>query len=174
MLATLEETTTYVGPARVLAAGGNRAKLELPDQHVWAIVALGGFYRPAVDDVVLAIGQKGAWYVIGVIHGRGPTTLTVPGDLAIRAPRGGIELTAAKGVTVKSPDVTIAADRLELLARSVFERFTDATRWVKAAFQVRAGRVRTRVDGDYDLAADRILERAEHDVKIDGSKIHLG
>ena len=53
MLATLE-TTTYLGPARVLAAAGNRAKLELPDEHVWALVALGSPYQPAVDDVVLA------------------------------------------------------------------------------------------------------------------------
>jgi hypothetical protein len=56
----------------------------------------------------------------------------------------------------------------------VFERFTEATRWVEEAFQLRAGRLRTRVDGDYDLAADRIRATAEHDVKIDGSKIHLG
>jgi hypothetical protein len=173
MLATLE-ATTYLGPARVLAAAGNRAKLELPDAHIWAIVALGSAYQPVVDDVVLAIGQNGAWYVIGIIQGRGKTTLNVPGDLEIRAPRGAIELSAAKGVNVKSPEVTIATGKLELVARSIFEQFSEATRWVKEAFQLRAGRMRTRVDGDFDLGAERILERAEHDVKIDGSKIHLG
>ena len=171
---TIEATTSYLGPARVLSIGGNRAELEVQNDHVWATVALGGPYQPAVDDVVLAIAQAREWYVIGVIRGRGTTTLTVPGDLAIRAPRGGIELTAARGVTVKSAEVIIVARRLELIARSVFERFTDATRWITGAFQFRAGRVRTRVDGDYDLVADRILEVAENDVKIDGSKIHLG
>jgi Protein of unknown function (DUF3540) len=173
MIAVLE-STGYLGPARVLTAAGNRAKIELPDEHAWAIVALAVPYQPAVDDEVLAVGRNGEWYVIGVIRGRGKTTLTVPGDLDICAPQGAIELTAAKGVTIKSSEVTVAAGRLQLLARSVFERFTDATRWVKEAFQLRAGRVRTRVDGDYDLGADRILERAEGAVKIDGSKIHLG
>jgi hypothetical protein len=173
MLATLE-ATTYLGPARVLAAAGNRAKLELPDEHVWATLALGGPYQPAADDIVLAIGREGAWYVIGVIQGCGKTTLTVPGDLAIKAPRGTIEITAAKGVKVKSPEVTIAAGKLELWARSIFERFLEATRWIRDAFQLRAGRLRTRVDGDYDLGAERIRERADEDVVIDGSKIHLG
>jgi hypothetical protein len=173
MLATLE-STTYLGPARVLTAAGNRAKLELPDEYVWAVVALGMPYEPAVDDVVLAIGQKGSWYVIGLIQARGKTTLTVPGDLEIRAPRGGIQLSAATNVTVKGPEVTIAANKLELFAKSVFERFTAATRWVKEAFQLHAGRCRTRVDGCYELSAERIRERAEREVKIDGSKIHLG
>ena len=173
MLATLE-ATTYLGPARVLTAAGNRAKIELPDEHVWATVALGTPYEPAADDVVLAIGQKGAWYVIGLIQGRGKTTLTVPGDLAIRAPHGSIELSATAGITVRSPEVNIAAGVLEIAAKSIFERFTSATRWVKETLQLRAGRVRTRVEGAYDLAADRIQEKAQRDVKIDGSKIHLG
>jgi hypothetical protein len=173
MFATLE-ATTYLGPARVLAAAGTRAKLELPDEHVWAMVALGSPYQPTVDDIVLAIGQQGAWYVIGVLKGSGKTTLSVPGDLEIRAPRGTIELSAGKGVHLKSPEVTVTAGKLELFARSIFESFTEATRWIKEAFQLRAGRLRTRVDGDYDLGADRIRERAEQDVKIDGSKIHLG
>jgi Protein of unknown function (DUF3540) len=173
MLATLE-ATTYLGPARVLAAAGNRAKLELPDEHVWAIVAIGSPYQLAIDDEVLAIGQLGQWYVIGVIRGCGKTTLNVPGDLEIRAPHGEIALSAAKGVTVKSPTVTIAANKLELFARSVFERFNEATRWVKDVLQIRAGRVRTRVEAEYDLGAQRILAQADEDVRIDGSKIHLG
>jgi hypothetical protein len=173
MMQTLE-ATTYLGPARVLAAAGNRVKLELPDEHVWAVTALGGPFQPAVGDIVLAIGREDDWYVIGVLKGSGPTTWTVPGNLEIRAPRGEITLTAGRGVAVKAPEVKISAGKLELLARSVFERFHEATRWVKGAFQLQAGRVRTRIDGDYDLAADRIQERAEHDVKIDGTKIHLG
>ena len=173
MLATLE-ATSYIGPARVLAAAGNRAKIELPDEHVWAIVALGVPYQPDVDDVVLAIGQKNGWYVIGLIQGRGKMTLSVPGDLDIRAPHGTIALSAGAGVSIKSPEVAITAGKLELLAKSIFERFVSATRLVKEVLQLRAGRVRTRVEGSYDLAADRIVERADHDVKIDGSKIHLG
>jgi hypothetical protein len=174
MLDIQQEQTTYLGPAQVLKAAGNRAQLELPDELVWAIVALASPYQLTVGDTVLALGQGGAWYVIGVLRGTGKTTFMVPGDLDLRAPRGSIELTAAKGVRIKSPLVEILSNKLELMAKSIFERFDDATRWVKKACQLRVGRLRTRVESTYDLKAERILERAEDDVKIDGRKIDLG
>ena len=57
MLATLEQMT-YFGPARVLAVSGNRAKVELPDEHAWAVLALGTPYEPAAEDEVLVLGGK--------------------------------------------------------------------------------------------------------------------
>jgi hypothetical protein len=146
----------------------------LPDEFVWAEVAISFPYQVTVGDTVLAVGQDGAWYVIGVIQGTGPTTLTVPGDLRLRAPRGGIELSAGKGVRIKSPRVKLVSGKLEVLAKNAFERFGHATRRVKDAFQLRAGRLRTRVESSYDLGAERILVHADDDVKIDGRKIHLG
>jgi hypothetical protein len=172
--ATIDVSRAYLGPARVLMSAGGRAKLEAAGAIVWATVAMGAPYEPVMDDVVLAIAQEECWYVIGVISGSGTTTLTAHAGLVIRAPRGGIELDAATAVTVKSPEVTIAAGRIEILARSIFEHFTEATRWIRDAFQIRAGRVRTRIDGDYDLAADRIMAAATGHVKIDGTTIHLG
>jgi len=172
MLLELEQPTR-LSPARILQVDCQRVQLEFPDEFVWADMALAIPYQPAVGDTVLAIGQGAAWYVIGVLQGSGKTTLAVPGDLSIRS-GGAIELAAPKGVTLKSPSVRIAADKLEVVARSVFERFAHATRWVKETFQIRSGRLRTRVDGTYDVKADRIVERARGDVKIDGEQIKLG
>lgn len=174
MLLELEQKTTELAAARVLQAAGNRVQLELPDEFVWAQTALASPYQIAVDDQVLAIGQRGTWYVIGVLRGSGKTTFLVPGDLAIQAPRGSIDLVSAKGIRIKSPEVNITASTLKLAARTVFESFVQATRWVRETFQLRAGRMRARVDSTYDVKADRIVERAEGDVKIDGRKIHLG
>lgn len=168
------ERSTYLGPATVLQAAGNRIRLELPDELAWAVSALAFPYQPVAGDVVLAVGHSGNWYVIGVLKGSGPTTFTAPADLELRAPHGRITLKASAGVDLHSPEVRVHAGRFELLAKSLFERVAEATRWVKDALQVRAGRVRTRVEGDHDLAAGRILQRAENDVKIDGEKIHLG
>jgi len=75
---------------------------------------------------------------------------------------------------VKSPDVKITAGKLEFIAKRIFEHFTDATRWVKDTWQIRAGRLRSDVEDDYQLKANRIIERAKADVRIDGDKIHLG
>lgn len=168
------EQATYLGPARVARSAGPKIQLELPDEFAWAQMALAFPYQPVEGDIVLAIGRSGAWYVIGLLSGTGMTTLTVPGDLALRAPNGRIELTAADGVAMKSRRVTITADRLELLARAVVERFGRATRWVRDTFRINAGRLRSRVDGQYDLKAGRIREIADAGVKIDGTKIHLG
>jgi hypothetical protein len=138
------------------------------------VVALAYPYEPVTGDTVLAIGEEGAWYVIGVLQGAGKTSLTVPGDFSIRTPAGAIELIAARGVRIQSPSVQIKANRLELLARSVVERFVHAQRWVTETFQIRSGRFRARVAGSYDIKAERILERADGDVKIDGRQIKLG
>lgn len=168
------DVATYLGPATVANAGAGRAKVELPDgRFAWAQVALAFPYQPVADDVVLAIGRDDDWYVIGVLKGTGPTTLTVPGDLTLAAPRGKVVVEGA-AVELRSPDVKIAADRLETVAKTVLERFATATRWVKETFQLRVGRWRTRVDGTYTLQADRIREVAERDVKIDGERINLG
>jgi len=173
MLLDLDQQTR-LSPARILRIEGTRVQIEFPDEFVWATVALAYPYEPAINDTVLAIGQREAWYVIGVIQGSGRTSLTVPGDLAIRAPNGSIELNAARGVKIKSPAVQIVAGKLDVFAHAVMERFASATRWVKETFQIRAGRQRTQVEGSYTVKADRIVERAEGDVKIDGDQIKLG
>ena len=131
------EQTTYLGPAVVLHAAGGRVKLELPDEHVWAVSALAFPYQAVAGDEVLAVGQPGKWYVIGVLKGAGPTTLTAPADLELAAPRGRITLTAARGVELRADEVRVWANKLELLAKSVFERFGDVTCWVKGVFQFR-------------------------------------
>jgi hypothetical protein len=164
----------FLGPARVCEVSGNQVQLEFPDELPWAILALAYPYQPAVGDNVLAAGQGQNWYVIGVLQGTGKTTFAVPGDFEVLAPRGRISLIAGKGFLVKSPEVKITAGKLEVVARRVLERFSDATRWVKGAWKIRAGQVRTRVGGDYQINADRIIERADRDVRIDGDKIHLG
>src|SRR5262245_15521436 len=112
------ETKTYLGPASVLKAEGDRFQIDVGAHYCWAQSALAAPYVPAVGDIVLAIGQDDQWYVVGVLTGRGTTTFSVPGDLRIRAPRGTIELSAACGIRMKSPSVKIMAEKLELLAKS--------------------------------------------------------
>lgn len=168
------DQTTYLGPATVLCAAAGRIKLELPDEHAWALSALAFPYQPEAGDLVLAVGKASQWYVIGVLKGSGTTTLLVPGDLAIAAPRGQVSIDAAHGVEIRGPQVTVKAGRLQLTARTIVERFERATRWIKNTFQLRAGRIRTRVDTTYDVAAQNIREHAGDDVKIDGKQIHLG
>jgi len=168
------DQSTYLGPARLCAVAGDRVQLEFPDERPWAVLALAYPYQPAVGDIVLAVGQGQNWYVIGILQGLGKTRLVVPADFEVFAPRGRINLVAGKGLTLKAPEVKVSAIKLEVVARRVIERFTEAARWVKETWLVRAGRVRTQADGDYQVTARRINERADEDVRIDGDRINLG
>ena len=165
---------TYLGPARVCQIAGKRVQLEFPDELPWARLALAYPYQPAVGDIVLSAGQGQDWYVIGVLEGTGKTSFNVPGDLELLAPRGRIRLFAGKGFQLKSPEVKISAAKLELVANRLLEHFTDASCWVKNAWRLTAGRVRENVEGEFQVNAKRIIQRATDDVRIDGNKINLG
>jgi hypothetical protein len=174
---TLEEpktSTVYLGPAMVLQPGVGRMKLRVDNREIWAVSGVCFPYQASAGDVVLTIQQSDEWYVIGVLKAVGATVFTVPGDLEIRAPRGRIAFVAGHEVEMRAAEVRVAAHRLELVAKTVLERFSDVTRWVSNTFQLRAARFRTRVDGTWNLKAERIVERADKDVKIDGEKIRLG
>jgi len=163
----------YLGPATILAIQGNRVHLETPDAFPWATMAMAQGYEPQEGDQVLAITRGKEWYVIGLIQGTGRSSFTVPGDLEFRAPRGRIDFVSRDGVSLRSRAVELVADTMEFTARSIFERFVDATRWVKDAIHTRAGRTDTVVEGDSHLQAGEIIEQAEGDVRIDGKTIHL-
>jgi hypothetical protein len=166
--------STYLGPARVAATQGNRVQLAFPDQEVWATLALAFPYEPVAGDSVLAIGQDDQWYVIGVLSGTGPTTLVAPGDLKLVAPRGKIQITATEGVEITAPTVRTVAQRLETVAQTAIEKFTDATRWVTRLLHVSAGESQSVTEGTHRTKAKRIVGQAEGEVKFNGDKILLG
>lgn len=168
------EQSVHLGPAWIRRTAGRRVEVELPSETAWAEMALPYAYQPVVGDSVLAIGQEKQWYVIGVLKGSGVTTLTVPGDLSIQAPHGRIDIQSAKGIRLRSPSVDVVARELALMAETVRERFTEATRWVKGAFHMKAGSIQQVASSTYSVRAERILEKAKEDVKIDGRKIDLG
>ena len=168
----LVDTKTNVGPARVTAVVADRVRLEMKDRTAWAQLALSTPYRPETGDVVLAIGDEDV-YVIGVLTGRGKTVFESQGDLELRA-RGSVRIVGGEEVSLESPRVRVKADRIETIARTVFEKCVTAYRWVRGLSRNRAGRVRTVVDGRYSVRADQILERAKKDVSINAEKIRLG
>lgn len=164
----------FLGAAKVERVDGNRVLLVQQDQQVWAASAIGYPYQFQPNDEVLVIGQREDWYVIGVLAGHGKTSFQVPGNLQIHAPQGSIELIASKGISMRSPSISLVAAQLNLAAKKMSQRYDQVKLWVKQNFDVIANRMTTKVDQSYRLSADKIVERAKGDVKIDGNKIHLG
>jgi Protein of unknown function (DUF3540) len=168
------EVRTCVGSAGVVEIADDRVLLTFLDRQIWAVMALAYPYQPKEGDLVLTIGQEDDWYVIGVLKGRGESVFKAPGDLKFLAPNGKIELLAGKQVKIRGSAVQVAADRIELLAHTIHERFLNAYRWVQGVFALRVGHAQIHVQETYRVKAGRIVERAEGDVHIDGRKIHLG
>lgn len=64
--------------------------------------------------------------------------------------------------------------KLERIAKTVIDRAKNVYRTVEQLSQLRAGRVRTRVESTYYVKSRRALLKSEEDFKIDGERIHLG
>ncbi len=64
--------------------------------------------------------------------------------------------------------------RSETLAETVIEKAKNTYRSVEALSQLSAGRVRTLVEGAYQLKSRDAFLKSDEDFKIDGEKIHLG
>ena len=63
---------------------------------------------------------------------------------------------------------------METLARTVVEKTCNLYRNVEELLEIRAGRVRSLVNGTYQLKARDAVVRAERDIDLDGEKIRLG
>lgn len=164
----------YLGHGQVLATEPGRVLVGLTGAKAWATLALGNGYAPVVGDVLLVIGKGDAFYVIGVIAGRGRTTFVAHGDLELKAPHGRIDLVAREGIALRGGLVQIVAKAWETVAGTVRQRFDELCGQVKGVMRWRAGRAETEVDDVHRTSAGRIVQHAQKDVSIDGEKIHLG
>lgn len=178
--------------ARVARVDGGAVLLQIekepPPAQVWATPALAHVYAPTVGDRVLTIGgakhddaepseasqEPGGWYIIGVLEALGATEITAVGDLRLRSLTGSVELTGARGVSVRGPLLSITVESVQTIARSVSETCVEAMRWIKERLDVRAGRSQMIVDGVCRTKAERLIVRTDREIKLDGDTIHLG
>src|SRR5712671_4666305 len=165
--------TSYLGPARALAVDGRRVLVALPDAKAWATLALAHGYTPVENDVLLVIGQEESFYVIGVLAGRGRTTLTAHGDLELRAPQGRIDLLARDGIALRGGVVQVIAKAFDSVVDSLKQRCKELFVQVAGTARTKCKRSETAVEETHRTTAGRIVQRAEQDVSIDGDKIHL-
>jgi hypothetical protein len=164
----------YLGPAIVIKTDRRMLMIALPDENIWAHNAVSFPYQAEMGDKVLAIGRGDAFYIIGVLEGRGKSIFTAPGDLEIRTPRGKIDLVSSEGLNIRTSEMKVVSKSIEFVASSILEKYENAKRWVRQAFHLRAGSARTVVESTYKLRAERIVEKAKGEFKVDGEKIHLG
>jgi hypothetical protein len=179
------ETAGYLGPARVLAAGesGYVQVAMAGDDVMWARMAMAVPYRPEPGDEVLVIcNEPPHAYVIGVLHGHGTTTLRVPCDLRLEAPRGEVHIVAGKTIRMRSevamelgaPHGTFRFGRLNVLVTTLVQRLTNAFTWATGLVQAKSGRLRWIAEEGWFVRARRAHVRTTDNIHITGKTVHLG
>lgn len=163
----MQDTATYLGPAVVREVREKEVRIDLHEEEAWARLAVSMPYRPHPGDTALVIGGDDGYYVIGVLEGSGPTLLSAPGDLELRADRGAVRLVSGRAVEVRAP-------KIRMLAGTLVQKLGEAFHWVRGMFQIRSRQSRTLVEETSYQKSGHAYVLAEKDVKIDGERIHLG
>lgn len=164
----------YLGPATLVRADGHDLHVEIaPGATARAELALAFPYEPRPGDVLLVIGRGTAFYVIGVLQGRGKSVFALPGDAQLHV-AGALDISAEKGVTVTGPSFEVHTNKLRLVAESAMETFTSALRRVRDLWTVQAGKSHTLVDDTAVTQAKSAAIVTEEAVTINGREIHLG
>ena len=133
----------------------------------------------------------------------GKSVLTVPeGDLELVSAKGCIRLRAGKEIDMVSQNLQVKASKadinfidsqfqgmrlsasiaqakmflgkLQITAGRLIEKAKNVYRQIENLNQLKAGRMRTLVNGSYHLKSDTINQKADGEVRIDGDKINLG
>jgi hypothetical protein len=165
----------YLGPAEVLETAADAVRVRLRGGAVvGAQLALALAYEPVVGDLLLVIGREEDHYVIGVLRGKGCTSLSVQGDLEVRAADGRLRLSGDNGIELLGPELEVRTGKLEVFAGAVLERFTSLCQRVTKLLSVHAGQAHTVVDETLVTEAREAAILTEGTMSINGKEIHLG
>ena len=174
---------------------------ELPAQR-----ARGCLVRPEIGDtVLLAVSPVGA-HVLQVLERPaeldGGSDLDFEGPVRLRVRNGGLNLAAAKDISLIAPELEIdarkgrarvedfsffgrlfsgqverlkvAADTLDAIFKRAVQRLTNSYRYVEEHDEVQSGSTRFLVDGTMTMQTKTTMHTAEGHIKIDAEQIHLG
>ncbi len=165
---------SQLGPATVTEIRGSTVVVQLRGGAVVpAQMALAFPYAPAVNDVLLVIGQDGEHYVIGVLSAAGRTSLSFQGDVDLQTD-GTLNIAAQQGLRLRSPEVTLEADKLQMTARRLKQSFDQIYQRARSLLSVHAGRTQTVVDDSAVTKAKNATSLTEQTMVNNGEAIHLG
>jgi Protein of unknown function (DUF3540) len=162
-----------LGPAVVTSLDGERVTVVFAGATHHSRLALGYAYQPLAGDLVLIILQEDDAYIIGVLSGRGTTTLTAHGDLTIAAPNGRIQLQAGNGIALAAPKVEVQAQAIEMTAVSLGQRVQSAFLAVTDLLHITAGQRQTRIAGTSMETTERSYHRSDKEVVIQGESVSI-
>ena len=135
--------------------------------------ALAFAYQPEPGDLMLIIVQGEDAYMIGVLSGRGTTTLAVHADLTLAAPHGRISLRAGDGIDIDAPQVAVHAQTIEMTATTLVQRVQSAFKTFTDLLHITAGRRQTKIEGVSMESTERTYHRSQKETVLNGESINI-
>ncbi len=170
----------YLGAGRVVRVSPGSLLVALEEDTVprstlvHATPALAFPYQPVVGDQLLVVGDASAFYVIGVLAGRGQTTLSNARGVSLRAEGGHLRLVGDRGVRLTGRRVHMEAQRLRRLATIAVQTFGERRTQVRETLAVVAGDVDELSQGRWLLQARRVVLKALTTARIKSTTVRVG
>ncbi|MFO0548509.1 MAG: DUF3540 domain-containing protein [Polyangiaceae bacterium] len=156
-----------VGPSFVLVEAAGRAALERAE------LAFAQPYVPAVGDLLVVMGRPGELYAVGVLRGRGHTTLSVEGDLSLKA-SGTLHLTGRQGIVLEGEEISVEAGKIQTVARAAVEVFGSLVQRVSGLISQKGRDVHVEADESHVTRAKNATIVTEENVVVNGKQLFLG
>jgi hypothetical protein len=174
---TVSDTTLdrYLGPARVVRHVGESHVVALESGTVvHATRALAFPYDPRVGDNLLVIGDARAFWIIGVLAGRGRTRLSGRGGVSLHAESGRLKLVGDRGVKLAAHRLVMHTDHLRRLALTAMHTFGELRSQVREGLKVEAAEIDELSQKRWLLQARRVVLKALLGARVKSTTVRLG
>jgi hypothetical protein len=141
---------------------------------VHATLALSYPYRPRVGDSLLVIGDAHAFWVIGVLEGRGRTDLSSAGRVSLQADGGRLRLRGDRGVRLTGRRIHAETGHLRRLALTATQTFGALRSQAREGARLEAGEVDELSQGRWLLQARRAVLKSLYGARVKSTTIRLG
>jgi hypothetical protein len=165
----------YLGPARVVRLEEGAVVVVIDSETlVHATLALAFPYRPVIGDQLLVIGDEQAFFVIGVLEGRGRSGLSNDAGVALSAESGRLRLVGDQGVRVHGRSVDVQTEELETVAIETHQTFGEQRKQVRGAIQTEAGQIDELSQGAWVTQAKRFILKCLNAARVKSNTVRLG
>jgi hypothetical protein len=134
--------------------------------------ALPFHYAAEPGDLLRLIGQHGHYWVTGVMHGKGRSTLAFRGPTTLHA-HGELRLRGCGGVRIQAPQVELRAAATVASATTIVQHAEELHTAVHELLEERAGQCARTIDGEDTQMAQRHETVAAHAVRMDAALLRL-
>jgi len=165
----------YLGPARVVRLEQDAVVVVIDSETlVHATMALAFPYRPVIGDQLLVIGDAHAFFVIGVLEGRGRSGLSNDAGIQLSAENGHLRLVGDKGVRMHGRSVKVQTEQWQTVAIDTHQTYGERRKQVRGVIKTEAGQIDELSQGTWLTQAKRFILKSLNEARVKSNTVRLG